>query len=240
MKIHRCNRVQSLLRILMLLLIMSAAFTPLFGSEFESLLRKPQLLDGVRVTLIGVVVGDGPEFELYENAVAARQGRNPATSLLIVADEKWRPSSTYDMRKVRITGRVNAKEHGFWGHPCVISLEKIQVLSEPLSTPETASAILKNENSFTVIVHLKGNREKAILSISPHNLVETDLVNCQVRVFTSQGILLFTEKMISQKQSTFYDSKNGDFYYRINGKKLDKVLPYEAKAWRKQSVLSRF
>jgi hypothetical protein len=207
--------------------------------DFTSIISAPARYHNEVVTLMGVVVGDGPEFELFRDASAAQRERNPSKSILLITQPRWKPKETYNMRMVRVTGRVDANQHGFWGNPCTIVVDAIKPISAPLASSKASSAIFRNETSKPLIVQLIKKNGGTFFPILPKGLIEVDGESSVVRVSSSAGSLMFEERIIANKNSPFYDSRNGDFYYRILNRKIERVLPSDAVTWREEALRSR-
>src|SRR5947207_656012 len=79
-------------------------------TDFQSLLKDPKAYQHQRVSVTGVVRGNGPTMELFRNASAARSAAPASQSILVIAPTDWRPDRPYAMRLVRITGTVETAE----------------------------------------------------------------------------------------------------------------------------------
>src|SRR5437660_11637570 len=76
------------------------------AADFQSVLRNPNAYQHKRVSVTGVVRGNGPTMELFRDALAARSVARASESILVIAPQGWRPGRPYAMRVVRITGTV--------------------------------------------------------------------------------------------------------------------------------------
>lgn len=202
--------------------------------DLESLLRNPQRYHGDRVSIVGVVVGDGPEFELYSSANAARQISDPSQSVFVRARPEWRRERPFNLHLVRVTGTVDAKHHGIWGNPCEISLEHIEALSkEPVTHSKIPTGLFRNERSDTVSVRLLTTAEsiQGAFELGPGDSVGLPIGDGKIQVLNGDGSVVVEDTLGIHRGSKYYDRKHGAFYYRIVGNRLEKVLPSNVKYW---------
>lgn len=216
-------------------LVSILAITPqlVAGTNFRSVINDPKAYDHKRVTVEGVVIGNGPEFELFETAGDARTITSPSKSFYLVSkDPRSLQSGLYNLRRVRVTGVVDTSLHGTWGNPCGILLEKITALSTPLSAPLIPVAVFRNEESRPIIVRLVGGNPEGEFSIPPKTAVDSPISNGQkIEVTSSDGSLIARGTLRVKKDSPYFDSQTGFFFYRISDKKIEPVLPVSARDW---------
>jgi hypothetical protein len=220
-------------RLILALLATSILIPRLGATDFKSLLGNPKAYDGQRVSITGIVIGNGPEFELFQNVSDALNVRSDSRAFYIIAKGKWSRTRPYDLHWVRVTGTVNANRHGFWGYACEISLEKIEALSAgPLTTQPMPFGVFRNETRQTVSVRLfESSRPQAGFQLGPGDSVSLPINDGRIEVFGVSGALLAKGTLGAQQDSTFYDRKFGAFYYRITGSRIEKVSPASVNYW---------
>ncbi|MGH8094555.1 MAG: hypothetical protein ACREIF_13970 [Chthoniobacterales bacterium] len=198
------------------------------------ILKNPKAYHNRRVSVEGVMVGNGPIFELYKNAPDSQRPA-PVSECFYVVSQKGRPLvGTYDLHKVRVTGIVDANRHGNWGNPCTIVLEKIEVLSvKPVAVSQFPTAVFRNEGAKSLVVRLLGGVPEVSFAIPPRSAVETIISDGEeVRVFSASGSPILQDRIRGlERSSPYYDVKTGNFFYRIAGNKIERVLPGLAKDW---------
>ncbi len=201
------------------------------ATEFQSLLKNPNAYQHKRVSVIGVVRGNGPTMELFRNASAARSVARASESILVIAPEGWRPGPSYAMRLVRITGTVEAREHGFWGNPCSIHFQQIEVISEsPALHPSHAIAVIANESSTSYLIRLDSPDVKARLTISPNQFLELPRFNGTLKIVKDESVICET-KLETSRRALNFNPEQMVFYYRIVDGKVEGVSPRIAKKW---------
>jgi hypothetical protein len=202
------------------------------AATFQEVLKNPRAYDHQRVSVVGVVRGDGPEFYFYQNANDAKAAVKGPT-FLVVGPDDWKGQGPYDMRKVRITGRVDARRHGFWGHRATILLEKIEVLSDRVAPPSSPFVVFCNEGSKRVSVHFGPAGVEATFDLDPKERIELPymMAGSAIKVFSPKGALIVQENVRPERNSPYYDKENAAYFYRITDSKIERVLPSEAKSW---------
>lgn len=204
------------------------------ASEFVSILTNPQAYNHQHVSLVGVVVGDGPEFELFETASDARNIVAASRSFFVRAKGPWKRVRPYDLHRVRVIGMVQADRHGIWGNPCEILLEKIEVLSRgPVIPPSMPFGVFRNEGSKEVSVKLFSSAGvQATFHLSPQESVELPINDGTIKVFSLGELLIADGSLEVNRLSRYYDVKHGTFYYRITDKRVEKMLPNAVNYWK--------
>src|SRR5438270_5715191 len=102
------------------------------SQTLDAVLKSPASFHRKRISVVGILRGDGPMFELYETSQEAVAMTAPK-SVYIVAPRGWRKKGPYDLRRARVTGVVDATRHGAWGNPCAIMPEKLEAFSGPVA-----------------------------------------------------------------------------------------------------------
>src|ERR1044072_2505236 len=202
------------------------------ATEFQSLLKNPNAYQHKRVSVIGVVRGNGPTMELFRNAAAARSVARASESILVIAPEGWRPGPSYAMRLVRITGTVEAREHGFWGNPCSIHFQQIEVISErPALHPSHAIAVIANDSPTSYSIRLDSPDVKGRFTIGSKQFLELPRFNGTVKIVKENGWAISETKLEHSRRALNFDPEQMVFYYRIVDDKLEGVSPRIAKQW---------
>jgi hypothetical protein len=201
------------------------------AATLESVLKDPRAYDHQHVVLVGVVRGNGPNFELFANAKDAQSVAKASNSVLLVASDKWKGRGPYSMRLVRVSGIVEANKHGLWGNPCEISLENIEVLSGPVAPWSIPFAVFRNEDSKPVAMRVGPPRLAARFSLDPKEVVEVPISNGLIRVLSVSGSLLAEAPINALPGPPYYDGANGAAYYRIRNKRIERVLPAVGRSW---------
>jgi hypothetical protein len=204
------------------------------AADIDAILRSPTKFHGERLSVIGVIVGDGPEFELFRNAMEAREMGAPSRSLTVRAQGKWQRQRPFHLHRVRVTGKVNAKRHGVWGNPCEISLETIYALSKgPVATSDIPTGLFRNERSEPVSVRLfNSNTIQGAFDLGPGESVGLPINDGKVQVLNRAGSLIAEDMLGIHRRSKFFDPKHGAFYYRIARNGIEKVLPSKVDYWK--------
>jgi hypothetical protein len=205
----------------------------LVGEQLSSVLATPASFHHKRVSLVGILRGDSPVFELYENTGDALAMRAPK-SLYVIAPENWRKSGPYDLRQVRVTGIVDANRHGIWGNPCSLLLEKIEILSGPVTPWPTTVAVFRNETGKPMVLHFgvpPTETEFMIQSKKYLQVITQEKQDPTVKAFSSKGSLITEAKIEARARAPYYDPINAASYYRITNNKIESVLPNMTKNW---------
>jgi len=202
------------------------------GIEFDSLLNNPKAHDGKTVSVDGVIRGNGPTFELYRDASAADSVSPPSTSFFVSAPDNWKATQPYNMRRVRVTGIVEARRHGIWGNACAIALKRIEVLSEaPAKHPSYPVAVVRNETSESYSLRAGPPGVEAQLSIGPRQFLLLPRYDGTLTVLGRDGTVVAKQKLNATRESANFESAQMVFYYRITDRKLEAVKSVEAKRW---------
>lgn len=202
------------------------------GIEFDSLLKNPRAYDGRTVSVVGVIRGNGPNFELYRDASAADGVAPPATSFFVFAPDKWKATQPYNMRLVRVTAIVEARRHGIWGNACALALKRIEVLSDaPAAHPSYPVAVVRNETSEFYSIRAGPPGVEAQLGIGPREFLLLPRYDGTLTVLRRDGTVVARQKLNTTRESANFDSASMVFYYRITDRKLEAVKSAEAKKW---------
>jgi hypothetical protein len=205
-------------------------------ATFDSVLANPAAYHRQRVSLVGVVVGNGPNFDFFKNASDTRDLPPASKYFYVVPNSKRGIVGPYDLHRVRVIGIVDASRHGLWGYACEIILEKIELLSpEPVASPTMPTGIFRNEGTKPVLLRLVGGNPESGDYISPKRITSLLLGSGYIKVFAVSGALIAETRITIKRDSPYYDPHNGAFYYRLTDRGIDRVLPILAKGWAKQA-----
>lgn len=215
------------------------ATTALFGigclhaEQIGSVLVSPASYHHKRVSLVGILRGHGPIFELYDNITDAIAMRAPK-SVWVITSEHSRQSGPYDLRRVRVTGIVDANRHGIWGNPCSLSSEKIEILSGPVAPWPDSVGIFRNDRRTPVFLRFGVPPTDTEFTIQPEEHIEVTLRANQsptVRAFWPISSLVAKTRIVRHENPPYYDPLNAALYYRITDSKIEQVLPAAATSW---------
>jgi hypothetical protein len=171
-------------------------------------------------------------MELFRDASAARSVAQASESILVIAPQGWRPGRPYAMRFVRITGTVEASEHGFWGNPCSIHFQQIEVISErPASNPATTIAVIANNSPASYFILIDSPDVKARLTIRPKQFLELPRFNGTLRVVSGDESVICEVKLETSRRALNFDPEKMVFYYQIVNGKVEGVSPRIARKW---------
>jgi len=202
------------------------------GTQFDSLLKNPSAYDGRTVSVVGVIRGNGPDFELYRDASAARSVAPPSTSFFVFAPDKWKANQPYNMRLVRVTGVVEARRHGIWGNACALALKRIEVLSDaPAAHPSYPVAVVRNETPEFYSIRAGPPGVEAQLGIGPREFLLLPRYDGTLTVLGRDGAVVARQKLNTSREAANFDSASMVFYYRITDRKLEAVKSAEARKW---------
>lgn len=222
-----------LLRILAIGISMTAANFSIRAQDVASVVRSPNRYQGKRIALVGILRGEqGPEFELYSNQEDAL-AMTPHKAIRLKMDDKWKKSApAYDLRRVRITGVVDASEWRARGNACSISVEGLDVLSGPVAKWPDIAVVLKNEGGAAVSVSLRHGPFSHVFELLP-NEVENKYINGKgtLAVSSLEGRVLARMTIVARPRTSYYDSVNSAFYYRIVRSTIERVSPESAARW---------
>jgi hypothetical protein len=225
-------RIFLLLSLFLLLSIGIVEAAAVEATDFQSLLRNPNAYQHKRVSVTGVVRGNGPTMELFRDASAARSVARASESILVIAPEGWRPGRPYAMRFVRITGTVEATEHGFWGNPCSIHFQQIEVISErPALHPDHTIAVIANYSPTSYLIRVDSPDVRARLTISPKQFLELPRFNGTLKVVREDESVICEIKLETSRRALNFDPEKMVFYYQIVDGKVEGVSPRIARKW---------
>lgn len=200
--------------------------------SFDTLVKHPGAYHLRPVTLVGVAVGNGPTFEIHPNVKSAENVGDAAGTVLARASIPWDEKRRYHMRRVRVTGIVDAHHHGLWGNACEISVEKIQALTaRPLVHWKIPVAVIHNATSAPYLIHAGPAGVEARLGIAPHSNLELPRPDGTLTVLGAHEKVLARQKLDMSGRSRYLDRKEGAFYYEIGDGRITQVLPKDAKTW---------
>jgi hypothetical protein len=222
-----------LLRSLFLALNIGIARVAAAGdTDFGSLLRHPHAYQHKLVSVTGIVRGSGPTMELFGNASAARAAAPASESILVIAPAGWTPDRPYAMRLVRVTGTVEAREHGYWGNPCSIHFQRIEVISErPAVPPDYAIAVIRNESSTPYVIRAGPLGVEATLAIAPNQFLELPRFDGVLKLVGSDASVISKRRLETSRRALNFDSERMVFYYRIVDGEVEGVSPRIARKW---------
>ena len=200
--------------------------------SFDALVKHPEAYHHRRVTLVGVAIGNGPTFEIHPNVRSAEKVGDAAGTVLARASIPWDEKRRYHMRRVRVTGVVDAHHHGLWGNACEISVEKIQALTAgPLVQWKIPVALIHNATSSSYRIHAGSTGVEAKLSIAPDGILELPRPDGTLTLFDGRERVLARTILDMNARSQYLDRKEGAFYYEISDGRIRQVLPKDAKTW---------
>lgn len=196
--------------------------------DVRAIIANPHLYDTKRVTITGVIHGDGPTFELFESAADGDKPNSQRKSIFIRATKPLEGGRSYNLRRVRVTGVIDANRHGLWGNACELQLESIRVLSsEPVAVPSIPIGVFRNERSSSIVISLYDRRGEvqATFGLGPKGFIQVPVQDGSIGIFTTSDDLIATKALDIRTASPFYDTKYSAFYFLINEKGIKKVLP---------------
>jgi hypothetical protein len=199
--------------------------------SFDALVKHSEAYHHRRVTLVGVAVGNGPTFEMFPNAKSAANVGDAADSVRAKASIPWDYKRRYHMRRVRVTGIVDAHHHGIWGNACEISVEKIQALTGPLVHWKIPVAVIHNATLSPYVVRAGPAGGQSRLGIAPHDILELPRPDGTLTLLGKHEEVLARQKLDISGPSRYLDRKEGAFYYEIRDGRIAQILPKDAKAW---------
>jgi hypothetical protein len=200
----------------------------LHAEPIGSVLTSPDSYHHKRVSLVGILRGEGPIFELYANPADAL-AMNAARSIWVFAPEGWQESAPYDLRSARVVGTVDAKRHGVWGHPCSLSLETLKILSGPVAPWPYPVAVFHNESGIAIL--LLFGMPATEFRVEPGDYTNVAIQDCVLRAVSAKGVPMAEARIAKRTEAPYYDGVNAASYYRIKDKKIEAVLPSVAKSW---------
>ena len=215
-------------------LAMLAPSKQLHAEGLDSVLRAPARYNHKRVTLTGVLMGDASFLELFRNASDAKEG-DGRKAVRLVPPENWQQGASYDMRRARVIGMVDANVRSRWGHPFVLKLERLVVLSGPVLPWQDSVMVFYNDTETSVLLRVGAPPTQTELLIPPKKhdgFLSLELqYSTVVQVMTSNGKPVFESKINVGPKAPYYDTKNGASYFRVKDKTIERVSPATAANW---------
>lgn len=228
------NQYQFLLKCLAsLVLVAFGCANQLDAEDIVTVLRMPARYHNKRVTLTGVL-RDEP-LELFKNAADAREA-DVGKSVWLAAPGGWQKSgSSYDMRRARVVGIIDAKQHGTRGNPCELRFEKVTVLSGPVMPWADSVIVFRNETPAAILLRFGDPPSQSEVSIPVNGYYkvlspEFEYSNI-VRAVTANGGPIGESKITVGPKTRFYDAKNAASYFRVKDGQIERVPPAIAKDW---------
>jgi hypothetical protein len=229
----RANTVWRLFRTVGIGVLLIAGSAPLSAQDVASVARSPTRYQNKRIDLVGILRGEqGPEFELYSNRKEALS-MTPHNAIRLKMANNWKKSAqAYDLRRVRITGVVDASKWRARGNACSISVETLEIISGPVANWPDIAVVLKNEGGAAVSVSLRNGPFSHVFELLPGE-VENKYVKGQgtLTVSSRDGKVIASLTMIAEPRTSYYDPVNSAFYYRVIKNTIEKVLPASAAHW---------
>lgn len=226
------NQCQFLLKCLVPLIFVIGGLNQINAEDIGTVLRSPAHYHNKRVTLTGVL-RDQP-LELFENSAAAREA-DVHKSVWVATPGNWQKSGPYDMRRARIVGIVDANKHGTRGNPCELRLEKLTILSGPVTPWKDAVIVFRNETQATILLRFGDPPSQSEVSIPPndhHAMLSPEVEYSNVvRALTGNGKLIAEDKITFGPRTRFYDGKNAASYFRVKDGKIEQVPLGIARNW---------
>lgn len=202
--------------------------------SFQSLISDPSHYHRKLVSLVGVVIGNGPEFVFYKNR---GDGRKPVAASkairLIAKDDSLH--GLFDSYRVKVSGVVDAYQHGFYGYACTIWVSRIERLSEyPVVKPEFPMAVFLNDTNETILIHVDGDSVSTNTVATSHFAAEAFInEGARITVSSAQGTPLVRSKVSKLLPSSpYYDRKSQKFFYRVSERTIDRVPASVGKLWK--------
>jgi hypothetical protein len=200
--------------------------------SFDALVKHPGAYHHRRVTIVGIAVGNGPTLEIHPSVKSAENVGDAAGTVVARASIPWDYKRRYHLRRVRVTGVVDAHDHSIWGNACGISVEKIEALTrDPLVHWKIPVAVIHNATSSPYPIHAGSAGVEARLNIAPHDLLELPRPDGTLTVLGPHEEVLARQQLDVSGRSPYLDRKEGAFYYEIKDGAITQVLPKDAKAW---------
>jgi hypothetical protein len=174
-------------------------------------------------------------FELFDN-VADALAMTPSKSIFIVAPTNRLGKGPYDLRRARVSGVVDATNHGVLGYRCALAPKQIDVLSGPVAPWPDVVGVFRNETNVTITLRFGVGSTESTFAVRPSDFVETRGWARNERVTTVQalspsGSLIAKMQIAIERRGPYYDSTNAASYYRIKDGKVEIVPPGSTKNW---------
>jgi hypothetical protein len=157
----------------------------------------------------------------------------PRNAIRLKMGDHWKKSTQgYDLHRVRVTGVVDASKSAARGNACSMSVEVLDILSGAVAKWSDTAVVLKNESGAPVSVSLRNGPFNYVFEMLPHD-VESKYIKGQgtLTVSTRGGRAIAGMMINAGSRTTYYDSINSAFYYRVVNTTVEKVLPASAAQW---------
>jgi hypothetical protein len=200
--------------------------------SFDALVKHPEAYHRKQITFVAVAIGNGPTLELRRDAKSADHLVEASEAILGRGVIPWDEKRRYHLRLVRVTGRVDAHDHGIWGNACEVSIERIDALSdEPVVPRKIPVAVIHNATSSPYGIRASAAGVEAKLWLAPKGILELPRPDGTLSVVDAHGSVVAQTKLDVGARSRYLDRKEGSFYYEIGGATITQVMPAVAKAW---------
>lgn len=187
------------------------------------------------LTVIGVATGDGPEIEVFDNVTEA-QRLDPRKSLFVRSKNPGSVQARYDMRRVQVTGRIDAEDHGVWGNPCAMHSAIIEVLSGRLAVSKHPGGVFRNESQRRVTVSIVGQISTRF-ELDPGGAETRPLSHVsEIEIRSQDEVLLARKRIVQNAKTPFYDTEAAVLYYRFANGRVERVLPEVGRKWPLKSI----
>ena len=215
---------------LLAIVVLNGCAATTHATSVSDIVARPAAYNGQRLTVIGVATGDGPDIEVF-NSVADALGLDSKKALMVRGDLSKNAHKRYDMRKVRVTGRVHMEDHGIWGNPCALRSATIEVLSGRLATAKDPAAVFRNDSQRAITVSIIG-QVFTQFELAPGTADTVPLSRVSTVEIRAQDKTLLARKTVVQSAKTpYYDQVVGVLYYRFVNGRIERVLPEAGRKW---------
>lgn len=99
--------------------------------EFKSLLSSPRSFHHRNISLVGFAHAFGDAFAVYETEDAAAK-RDVSRGVFVRQPADGPDYDRFDNQWIRISGVIDANEHGNGWFPCGITVERVQQVKPPI------------------------------------------------------------------------------------------------------------
>ena len=215
--------------------VVSNGWAATHSTSVNAIVARPAAYNGQILTVIGVATGDGPDIEVYDSVADAR-GHDPKKALLVRSDVSKNAQKRYDMRRVRVTGRVHTEDNGPWGNPCALHSATIEVLSGRLAAAKNPAGVFRNDSQRTITVSITGEISTQF-ELAPGTADTQPLARvCTVEIRAQDKTLLARKTVVQSAKTPYYDQVIGVLYYRFANGKIERVLPQAGRKWPVKSI----
>ena len=229
------RRISSLTLELLAIVVLNGCAATTHATSVSDIVARPAAYNRQLLTVIGVATGDGPDIDVYDS-VADAQGHDPKKALLVRSDVSKNAQKRYDMRKVRVTGRVHTEDNGPWGNPCALHSATIEVLSGRLAAAKTPPAVFRNDSQRTITVSITG-QVSTQFELAPGTADTQPLARvCTVEIRAQDKTLLARKTVVQSAKTPYYDKVVGVLYYRFANGRIERVLPEAGRKWPVKSI----